>query len=155
MDRCVDPSALLTLTPICFSLVALRSLARSLARSLLRQGYRVLQVLIADNEDNTLTGNSCADFENGSFCVFVDSRAKNTTVDCENRRYVSVNATSRSTKRVCNCNIDDRCSDASGYVTIKRAGSDDGSTSGFKASSFDLLPRSRVEDQWEFRRDWD
>ena len=102
----------------------------------------MLQVLIADNEDNTLTGNSCADFENGSFCVFVDSRAKNTTVDCENRRYVSVNATSRSTKRVCNCNI-------------KRAGSDDGSTSGFKASSFDLLPRSRVEDQWEFRRDWD
>ena len=115
----------------------------------------MLQVLIADNEDNTLTGNSCADFENGSFCVFVDSRAKNTTVDCENRRYVSVNATSRSTKRVCNCNIDDRCSDASGYVTIKRAGSDDGSTSGFKASSFDLLPRSRVVDQWEFRRDWD
>lgn len=118
------------------------------------QGIRVLQVLIADNEQNTVIGNECNDFEAGSYCVFIDSRAKNTTVDCGNKRFVSVNATQRSTKRTCNCNIDDWCSDGtSSSMTIKSAKS--GGSHGFMAASYQLLPRNRVEDQWEFRRDWD
>jgi len=122
------------------------------------QGIRVLQVLLADNEHNSVVDNTCTDFEEGSYCVFIDARAKNTTVDCENRRFTSAN--SRSTKRTCNCNIDDTCeSGDSTYMTIKSVRGTEAPTSEhrvFSASSYDVVPRGRVVgDQWEFRRDWD
>ena len=82
------------------------------------QGIRVLQVLLADNEHNSVMDNTCTDFEKGSYCVFIDARAKNTIVDCDNRRLASANSTSN--KRTCNCNIDATCqSGDSTYMTIK------------------------------------
>lgn len=122
------------------------------------QGIRVLQVLLAENEHNSVMDNTCTDFEKGSYCVFIDSRAKNTIVDCDNKRFASANST--STKRTCNCNIDATCeSGASTYMTIKstrNAKSPKREHQVFYASSYDVVPRGRVVgDQWEFRRDWD
>ena len=122
------------------------------------QGIRVLQVLLADNEHNSVMDNTCTDFEQGSYCVFIDSRARNTIVDCENRRFASVNTT--SSKRTCNCNIDDTCGAGdSSFMTIKRAhstGSFGSEHRAFRAASYPVVPRGlAVGDQWEFRRDWD
>lgn len=65
-----------------------------------------------------MLSNTCNDFENGSYCIFIDPRAERTIVDCRNKR---TNKKSKNqeemrvkgfspTEHLCNCGVASFCS---------------------------------------------
>lgn len=135
------------------------------------QGFRVLQKHRGLAYDNSILNNTCLDFELGSFCVFVDSLARNTKVNCNNKRYStkSPNALQRldssQSKRVCNCQIDTLCTRPASNTTtmfiktLRTTGvqdtTNDATASEFYAQGFPVLPRELIRDLTDSRPSWD
>jgi hypothetical protein len=80
------------------------------------QGFRVLLKHEGLAEENVVLNNTCSNFKPGSYCVFIDPRAKRTLVNCDNKRSdealsspEKMTMAFESSSRVCNCNIDTVC----------------------------------------------
>ncbi len=142
------------------------------------QGFRVLQKHRGLAHDNVIVNNTCLDFELGSYCVFIDSLARNTRVNCNNKRSAtrSLNLAQgmalAPSKRVCNCDIDTTCprsglgqtmhikilrtsgaSQEQSTTTTTTASAT--STGEFYAQGFPVLPRDRIRDLTDSRLSWE
>ena len=87
------------------------------------QGFRVLLKHEGLAEENVVMKNTCSNFKLGSYCVFIDPRAKRTLVNCENKRTdeapEQMTMAVEYSSKICNCDINTICSTrSSGNTTV-------------------------------------
>lgn len=127
------------------------------------QGFRVLQKHKGLAQNNAIMNNTCLDFELGSFCVFIDSLARNTKVNCNNKRlstraldggFSQEKDTFSAASRVCNCQIDSKCPSTAAksnqttmfIKALNRGDAQQLAPDEFYAQGYPVLPRDLIRD---------